>query len=235
MIAVRRALLALAASLLLAGCWQEDISPAEPKASAPPSVQRPAPTDAPQPSPRASREVPTAALRHRADLTRNARAVWGLDAPVAVLAAQVHQESGWREAVRSPAGALGMAQFMPATAKWIAQAYPSLAAPDPMNPSWALRAMVTYDRHLWERVSAADDCHRWAMALSAYNGGLGWISRDKAVAASQGLDPSRWWEHVETVNAGRSASNWRENRGYPVRILRQLAPLYASWGQGVCP
>ena len=40
-------------------------------------------------------QVPQAAQPYRALLVRTAHAVWGLDAPVAVLAAQIHQESGW--------------------------------------------------------------------------------------------------------------------------------------------
>ena len=72
-------------------------------------------------------ELPQAALKHRADLTRNARAVWGLEAPVATFASQVHQESRWRPDAVSPVGAQGIAQFMPTTADWIAKAYPALA------------------------------------------------------------------------------------------------------------
>ena len=41
-------------------------------------------------------QVPQAAQQHRALLVRTAHAAWGLDAPVAVFAAQVHQESAWR-------------------------------------------------------------------------------------------------------------------------------------------
>jgi len=163
--------------------------------------------------------------------------VWGIDAPVAVFAAQIHQESAWREAARSPVGAQGMAQFMPATADWIAKAYPAeLGANQPFNPSWALRALVTYDRWLWERIQAADACHRMAFVLSSYNGGLGWVQRDRKAAADKGLEPGEWWASVETVNAGRSAANWRENRGYPERILKRHTPLYAAngFGQGVC-
>lgn len=127
-----------------------------------------------------------------------------------------------------------MAQFMPATSNWIADLYPDLAAKAPFNPSWALRALVTYDRWLHDRVRAADDCQRMAMVLSAYNGGLGWISRDTKLALSKGLDPLVWFGSVESVNAGRSAANWRENRDYPRRILYQHQPRYASWGPGVC-
>jgi hypothetical protein len=65
-------------------------------------------------------QIPAQANTYRAQLTREARAAWGLEAPVAFFAAQVHQESGWREDARSPVGALGLAQFMPGTAAWIA-------------------------------------------------------------------------------------------------------------------
>ena len=101
----------------------------------------------------AAADIPQGALKHRADLTRNARAVWGLDAPVATFAGQVHQESRWRPEAVSPVGAQGIAQFMPATADWIAEAYPALADQQPFNPGWGLRALVTYDRHLWERIA----------------------------------------------------------------------------------
>ncbi|MBJ3641384.1 lytic transglycosylase domain-containing protein, partial [Salmonella enterica subsp. enterica serovar Weltevreden] len=43
-----------------------------------------------------------------------------------------------------------------------------------------------------------------------------------------------WFEHVEHVNARRSAANWRENRHYPNAILYQYAPRYLQWGQASC-
>jgi len=180
--------------------------------------------------------VPREALQHRSDLIRNARAVWGLDAPVATFAAQVHQESRWRVDAQSPVGAGGIAQFMPSTAAWIAQAYPALANPEPFNPSWSLRALVTYDLHIWDRTSAATDCDRMAKTLSGYNGGPGWVTRDERLAKASGADPARWFDQVELFNAGRSAAAFRENRGYPRRILLELEPVYvaAGWGEGSC-
>ena len=181
-------------------------------------------------------QLPREALQHRAELTRNARLVWGLDAPVATFAAQVHQESRWQAQAKSPVGARGIAQFMPATAEWIAQAYPALANPEPFNPSWGLRALVTYDRHLWQRTRAATACDRMAKTLAGYNGGPGWVAKDERMAQASGADHSRWFGEVERFNAGRSSAAWRENRGYPRRILRELEPLYiaANWGQGSC-
>lgn len=178
--------------------------------------------------------IPPQAQRYRAVLIRAARVSWGLDAPVATMAAQVHQESGWRADAVSPAGARGLAQIMPATAAWLPEVAPHLSAPDAWNPGWSLRALAAYDRWLWDRVSARDGCNRMAKALAAYNGGLGWVRRDERLAARLGLDPSLWWGHVETVNAGRSADAKRENRGYPERILRILEPRYSAWGRGTC-
>ena len=73
-------------------------------------------------------QPPQAALQYRDDVIRNARLEWGLSAPVADFAAQLHQESGWRPDAVSPAGAQGLAQFMPATADWISQLMPDLTA-----------------------------------------------------------------------------------------------------------
>ncbi len=180
--------------------------------------------------------IPAEALRHRAELTRCGRYAFGLEAPVATLAAQVHQESRWRENAVSPVGARGLAQFMPSTSKWIAGLVPELADNAPFNPGWALRALATYDKWLWDRVAGRDACQRMAMALAGYNGGLGWVQRDKALASKNGADPLIWFDHIERFNAGRNAAAFRENRGYPRRILGTLEPLYirAGWGQGVC-
>ncbi|EEO3478983.1 transglycosylase SLT domain-containing protein [Salmonella enterica subsp. enterica] len=179
-------------------------------------------------------EPPSTALKYRSDVIRSARVDWGLNAPVADFAAQLHQESGWNPAARSPVGAEGLSQFMPSTADWIAGLMPHLAAREPYNPGWAIRALVSYDRWLWQRVAVPDGCERMAMTLSAYNGGLGWVNRDRRLARTRGLDDARWFGAVETVNAGRSAANWRENRHYPQRILHTLAPRYLSWGGASC-
>lgn len=176
--------------------------------------------------------VPRDALRYQRDLTRNARAVWGMDAPVATFAAQIHQESRWRAGAQSPAGAQGMAQFMPATATWISGVY-RWGEAQPYNTGWALRALVSYDRWLWDRVQAGDGCSRMAMSLSAYNGGLGWVYRDQKLAAARALNPAIWFGQVEKVNAGRSAANFAENRGYPRLILLKWQPVYAGWGGGI--
>ena len=176
--------------------------------------------------------VPTVALKFQRDLTRNARAVWGLDAPTATFAAQIHQESAWRTDARSPY-ASGLAQFTPATADEISSRYrDELGANQPLNPSWALRALVRYDLELWSRVTAATPCDRAAFMLASYNGGPGGLDRDRAYARKNGADPNRWWGNVELWSR-KAPQFFTENRGYPKRILLRWQSVYASWGPGI--
>lgn len=183
----------------------------------------------------AAEEVPRAALRYRAQLIREAHAGWGLDAPSAALAAQVHQESGWRDDAVSPVGAKGMAQFMPATAKWANTALPGLKDLPTYSTAWSLRALVVYDKWLWDRVRGTDSCNRMAKVDASYNMGLGWIYRAEHAATAKGVDAGRWWGAVELVNPGQSAAAFAESRGYPRRILITLAPRYVAAGFGASP
>ena len=97
-------------------------------------------------------------------------------------AAQLQAESSWRPTASSGV-ADGLAQFTPGTAAWISRAYPELGPPAPFSPRWALRALVIYDQHLFDRITGtATDCDRWGMVLVAYNGGGGWPQRDRLSA-----------------------------------------------------
>ncbi|KFX30668.1 lytic transglycosylase domain-containing protein [Ralstonia solanacearum] len=175
--------------------------------------------------------IPHVARRYRADLTRIAREAWGLDAPVAVFAAQLHQESGWTPAAVSRVGAQGMAQFMPATAKWWC-VLNGLAndACQPTNPVWAMRALVGYDRWLYERVRGASEFDRLWAALRAYNGGLGHWQQEAAT-----VRPALNRATIDSAcgTARRHRSFCPENLGYPHRILNVLQPRYLAWGRGV--
>lgn len=177
--------------------------------------------------------IPVAARQYQRALIANARFVWGLNAPVAVMAAQVHQESGWRADAKSKF-ASGLTQFTRQTADWISEKYADeLGDNEPLNPSWALRAMARYDKFLYDRQrTAVTDCDRWAFTLSAYNGGEGWVNRDRALAQRNGAMPNRWWGHVEK-HSPRAAWAFKENRDYPRRILLQRQPPYRAWGAGV--
>lgn len=182
-------------------------------------------------------DVPAEAQQYRRDLTRIAQAEWGLDAPVATFAAQVHQESRWRFNAKSPVGAQGLGQVMPSTAVWLAELFPdTLGNVQPFNSTWSLMALVSYDRWLADRIKGRNACERHAMVLSSYNGGLGWLIRDRKLASAKGADPLAWFGSIERFNAGRSAAAFRENRGYPRLILKTFEAQYIAdgWGNGVC-
>src|SRR5205085_238678 len=67
---------------------------------------------------------------------------WNVSATL--LAAQAHRESGFNPFARSRAGALGIAQFMPATAR-------SLGLRDPLDPDAAIDAQAHLMRDLLRR------------------------------------------------------------------------------------
>ena len=99
--------------------------------------------------------------------------------PKNLLARQLHQESSYKPAIisgkqKSPAGAVGIAQFMPATAKEFGI--------DPTNPWQSIDAAGKYMRQLYNRFCT------WPLALAAYNWGLGNVSKkgvDKAPAETK--------------------------------------------------
>jgi soluble lytic murein transglycosylase-like protein len=175
--------------------------------------------------------IPAAAHTYRATLTRAAHSQWGLDAPMAALAAQVHQESGWRPDAVSRVGAAGLAQFMPSTANWWCRL--NGLSPEqcqPHNPTWALRALVGYDKYLFDRTPTRyTERDRMHVALRAYNGGLGhWQAEARATGFPK---PSREQVDAACGKAHRGPTHCPENLQYPARILGMLQQRYATWGR----
>lgn len=178
-------------------------------------------------------EIPRMAKKYRRTLIREARARFGLGAPVATMAAQIHQESLWRPDAVSRVGAAGMTQFMPGTASWITEIFPELGRAEPLNPQWAIRAMVRYNRWLYERLTGFDDCERWAFVLASYNGGLGWTMRRKARSPF----PEICLGMTCDINPGITPANQKQNADYARRILMRLELDYLAdpgWRPGVC-
>ena len=101
------------------------------------------------PSPFGGTKVPVAYQGYI--LTSAAR--WGISP--ALLAAQINAESSFNPKAVSPAGALGIAQFMPATAKAMGV--------DPWNPQSAIDGMARYDAENLKKFGRID------LMLAAYN------------------------------------------------------------------
>lgn len=179
--------------------------------------------------------IPIDAQRHQRDMMKSAWKIFGLNAPTATLAAQIHQESGWNADAVSRVGASGLTQFMPATAQDIAKRFSDCKPADSFNPSWAITCRDRYMSTLLAAIPVEDECARWAYALRAYNGGLGWVRKDMRLAEAQGVD-LRNWRAVARFNSGRSAGNWKENTEYPVRIIDRASLVYSAngWGRAVC-
>jgi soluble lytic murein transglycosylase-like protein len=173
---------------------------------------------------------PSASVPYKRDVIREGRALFGMTSPAAMFGAQIQTESGWRPNAHSIYAA-GLAQFIPSTANYMARRYPlDLGSGNALDPQWSIRALVRYDYDLHQPISAVSDCDRWAFTLSAYNGGPGWIPRDRAMcSAHEGCDPAAWWGSVERYSS-RSASNKAQNRAYPQRILLDYQPAYRQWG-----
>jgi len=93
----------------------------------------------------------------------------GLDP--ALLAALVRQESGFDPQAISPAGALGLAQLMPATADY-------LGVSNPFDPVQNLAGGARYLREQLDTFQQLD------LALAAYNAGPGAVSRCQCVPAN---------------------------------------------------
>jgi len=176
--------------------------------------------------------VPIEAWEYQKAMQKSAWEVFGPGAPVAVLAAQIHQESAWKIQAKSWAGAEGPAQFTPGTAADMAQRYPQFCAPaDPYSPRWAFACRDRYLASLNKavRTEGTTECSEWAFGLRAYNGGNGNLRKDRRLAAGNGANPDDW-KAVEPFNAGRKLSAWKENTEYPIRIFKRT-PEYASWGR----
>jgi cell wall-associated NlpC family hydrolase len=99
-----------------------------------------------------------------------------------LLAAQLYQESGFNPTIVSPAGAVGIAQFMPGT-------WPNWSLPtdgdgkqDPRNPADAIPAAARYDCALAHQLSGIGGDATSNM-LAAYNAGPGAVEQAGGIPA----------------------------------------------------
>jgi cell wall-associated NlpC family hydrolase len=105
----------------------------------------------------------------------------GLSAPL--LAAQIDVESDWNPAAVSPAGAEGIAQFLPATFALYGKDDDGTGDVSPFDAVDAVMAMGRYDCALLAEVSGLSGDDAVSLMLAAYNAGIG------AVRAAQGIPP----------------------------------------------
>lgn len=123
-----------------------------------------------------------------ADLFETAGNRYGV--PPTLLAAIARQESGYRPQAVSPAGAQGLMQLMPGTAR-------GLGVADPFDPTQAVDGAARLMRDLLDRFGSTE------LALAGYNAGPG------AVLRYDGIPP-----YPETQNYVRSVmATWKDWEG----------------------
>ena len=155
------------------------------------------------------------------------------------LAAQIQQESGWNPRASSPAGALGIAQFMPGT--WAAHGEDgngdgTVDVFDPDDAIWSMGGLMCSlgdsIQPLIDSGSLTGDV--WELSLAAYNAGLG------AVQDAGGIpDFAETRHYVEAIKAlaeagfqGGSSVVTKGIWGYP---LPDLAPVTSPFGMRIHP
>lgn len=136
--------------------------------------------------------------------------------------AQVQQESGGRAGVVSSAGASGLLQLMPLTAKEVGV----LNVFDPVDN---LRGGVKYLLAQYNRLpEIPEHLDRLKWALAAYNGGRGYVNA--ALMAGQRDDPKNWhrwdvgrfWLMHRECRVRTKYPDYRQMWDYVARIVRNF-------------
>ncbi|HVP59005.1 MAG TPA: lytic transglycosylase F [Myxococcaceae bacterium] len=121
------------------------------------------------------------------------------DVDYLLVMAQGYQESRLDQQVISPAGAIGIMQIMPATGA-------QMKVGDIRNLEPNIHAGVKYLRHVEDSYfdePGLDPLVKALFAFASYNAGPNRIQSLRREAARRGLDPNRWFQHVEVVVAER--------------------------------
>jgi len=114
-----------------------------------------------------------------------------------LMAAQGYQESQLNQSVKSPVGAIGVMQVMPATGK-------ELGVGDISQIEANIHAGIKYMRFMIDQYYEKEPMTKLDKALFAfasYNAGAGRVAQLRKEAAKRGLDPNVWFHNVEYVAA----------------------------------
>jgi len=110
-----------------------------------------------------------------------------------LVASLVYQESRFDPTAKSWAGAAGLMQMMPATAK-------ALGVTNRSNVEQNLRGGTNYLDKLYNRFeNVSDSTERIKLAMASYNCGYGHVRDAQRLAEKRGLDKNRWEDNVEKM------------------------------------
>ncbi len=149
-----------------------------------------------------------------------------------LLASVIYQESNFRPAAQSWAGAVGLMQLMPATAR-------EFGAVDRTNPYQSLHAGSRYLQYLdklWSKY-VRDQQERIKFVLASYNAGLSHVIDSRNLAKKYNKDPNRW-EDVESFLRQKSNPKYYRDpvavAGYckceePIHYVRDILARYEEY------
>ena len=151
-----------------------------------------------------------------------------------LLASLIYQESRFNPKAESWAGARGLMQLMPATAR-------ELGVQDRSNPAQSLEGGSTYlDRLYGYFDPIPDQTQRIKFAMASYNCGYNHVRDAQRIAPKHDLDPLRWDDNVEKMILALSkSSNYNDplvKFGYvkgtePYNYVRQIFERYQHYAQ----
>jgi membrane-bound lytic murein transglycosylase MltF len=123
---------------------------------------------------------------------------YGLD--YLLMAAQGYQESQLNQEVKSPVGAIGVMQVMPATGK-------ELKVGDIRQTEANIHAGVKYMRFMQDEYfkdePKMDSLNKLLLTFASYNAGPGRVRQLRREAEKRGLDPDVWFGNVEQIASER--------------------------------
>lgn len=135
--------------------------------------------------------------------------------PFFLLKALIWQESRFDFRAKSPAGALGLTQLMPATAKMV-------GVKDPLDPAENIGGGARYLRICYDTFRREHGLNRWRYALAAYNAGAGYILAAQGKAKKLGA-PDDSWSVISVLLRGATwkgkTARWLETVQYVEKIM----------------
>ncbi|MFH1476937.1 MAG: transporter substrate-binding domain-containing protein [Verrucomicrobiota bacterium] len=147
-----------------------------------------------------------------------------------LIVAQMFQESRFDPNVVSPAGARGLMQVMPRTAK-------ELGFQNLKNPPDGIHAGVKYLDAMQNRApQELDASNRVFFALASYNAGAGHVQDARTLARRMGRNPNIWFGNVEEAMRLLSKPEYARQakcgfvRGQePINYVRQIVARYRTY------
>jgi membrane-bound lytic murein transglycosylase F len=136
-----------------------------------------------------------------------------------LLAAQVAQESRFDPRARSFAGARGLLQLMPRTAREVGVRNPTNPA---QNVAGGVRYLAQLTR-LWSDIP--DEAERLKFVLASYNAGRGHVLDAQRLAEAAGDDPMKWEDVAYWLLQKSKPAVYRRNKLVRHGYVRGLEPV----------